>query len=78
MILRSPAEDENGGLSLHPTWTPFPLMGKAGIGVLGNRSNQSPLPLSFPVKGQEGIRALPPVGFLDKSAISAPPTPIFK
>jgi hypothetical protein len=24
-------------------------MGKAGIGVLGNRSNQSSLPLSFPV-----------------------------
>jgi len=32
--------------------TPFPLMGKAGKGVLGNRT-EHPLPLSFPVKGKD-------------------------
>jgi hypothetical protein len=28
MSLRSPTENENGGVSLHLAWTPFPLMGK--------------------------------------------------
>ena len=39
----------------------------------GNRSNQSPLPLSFPVKGKE-FRALATVGFYN-SPVSKP---IFK
>jgi hypothetical protein len=30
--LRSPTEDENGGISLHRIWTPFPLMGKGRDG----------------------------------------------
>ena len=57
--------------------SPFPLMGKAGIGVLGIRSNQSPLPLSFPVKGKE-FRALPPVRFFISRPLAQPTNPIFK
>jgi hypothetical protein len=35
----------------------LPLLGKPGIGVLGNRSKLSPLPLSFPVKGNSRASA---------------------
>jgi len=42
-----------GTYRFYIAWTSFPLM---GIGVLGNLSDQSPLPLSFPVRGCVAMR----------------------
>jgi len=42
-----------GTYRFYIAWTTFPLM---GIGVLGNLSDQSPLPLSFPVRGCVAMR----------------------
>ena len=64
-----------GTYRFYIAWTSFPLM---GIGVLGNLSDQSPLPLSFPVKGKEGIRALPLVGLFIGRPIGAASNPIFE
>jgi hypothetical protein len=71
MILRSSTEDENGGISLHRIWTPFPLMGKG-------RDRGAPEPIKtitptfvLPRRG-EGIRALPPVGFFVGRALAQP------
>ena len=56
-------------------WTPFTLMGKAGIAVLRNRSIVPTFVL--PRRGQ-GIRALPQVGFFISQSLAQPQNPIFK
>ena len=77
MILRSPTEDENGGISLHRIWTPFPLMGKG-------RDRGAPEPIKpitptfvLPRRG-EGIRALPQVGFFISQSLAQPQTQFSK
>jgi hypothetical protein len=45
--------------------------------VLGNRSNQSPLPLSFPVEGKE-LGALPLVDFFISRPLAQPQTQFSK
>ena len=64
-------------IPLHRIWTPFPLMGKAGIGVLRNRSNQSPLPLSFPVvrTGDKGNKRVGHMGNTFWGGIRGPTRP---
>ena len=77
MILRSPTEDEDGGISLHRIWTPFPLMGKG-------RDRGAPEPIKpitptfvLPRRG-EGQRALPPVGFFISRPLAQPQTQFSK
>ena len=71
MILRTPTEDENGRLSLHPTWTPFPLMGKGR-----DRGAREPIRSITPTfvlpRQGEGIRALLPGGFFMSRPFSQP------
>jgi hypothetical protein len=45
-------ENKNASLSLVFLRTPFPLMGKAGIGVLGHSRENSHPYLAFPFKGK--------------------------
>ena len=58
MILRSPTENEMAAYRRIVVETPFPLMGKAGKGVLGNRTEHHPYLYPSPSRGR--IRTLSP------------------
>jgi hypothetical protein len=77
MILRSPAGDKNGDISLHLTWTPFPLDGESRD--RGAREPIKPITPTFVLPRQgEGIRALPPVGSFISRPVAQPQTQISK
>ena len=74
MILRSPAEDENGGISLHHIGIgiSFPLDGERQDTGVRERDKSHQLPLSFPSRGRNSAPS--PVALFISQPMSRVPT----